>query len=146
MGRSSAKDRRAALQAEWRARFREVDAQLAAIEAVKANFVGPPKPPKRSGLAEAMRMLLSPAPADLKRLGLHPAPLTSERARELSRKRWRARDVAKEAALDFAGSLAVDSRAAAARRVVQFLEQRGCSLTVDTADRWLRDAHWAPPR
>ena len=70
---------------------------------------------------------------------------TSEAARARSRQRWRARDVAKAAALDFASSLVVGSRAAAARRVVQFLERRGCSVTVATADRWLRDARWAPP-
>ena len=69
---------------------------------------------------------------------------TSDAARARSRKRWHARDVAREAALDFAGSLTAGSRAAAARGVVRFLERRGCSVTVATADRWLRDAHWAP--
>ena len=87
---------------------------------------------------------------DALRLRKSRVPLQEEqtqRARTLSRARWKGRDADRAEALRIATGLVASSRIAAARHISEFLEvSRQAPYTVETVNDWLKEDGWKPGR
>lgn len=124
----------------------DFEREFEAEQAFKRDFVGPQRPRKPSGAGRFLAELLDPDSDLRRRFAPRPPHLSTEKAQQLSRRRWLANDIAKAEALEHVMGIPLRSRAAAAREIVEFLKRRtGKPVTVETADAWLKAAGWSRP-
>ncbi len=115
----------------------------------EAEFVGPPRPRKRSGLGEALDALINGGErmrAEIRESVLQELKAAaSERMRQRGYRRWLAEYADRVRALQLATTIHEVHRIDVARKVLDILERDGKDYDLGTIDDWLSKPDWQPP-